>query len=213
MPRWHQLAGAQIDGAAGCAEQPRVGVPLCRGRRLAAVGARQSDHGGDGLVLRVLGVAAKFTREIESAQGIFKRPMHAVPLQPLVPYRDIAQPLDVQRGKVQRDAIFQSAIGGRLCFWLALANILRRLLHQRREFFGAVTGGQPIGHVGFVRHVWPMRWQIEPAHALGDAERELAPRIGVRIARHVVVVEHDDIGVAQLLAVLLLSISAWLSGS
>ena len=43
--------------------------------------------------------------------------------------------------------------------------------------------------------------EIETAHALGDAERQLAGRIGVLVAGGVIVVEHDDVGAGELLAV------------
>ncbi len=58
-----------------------------------------------------------------------------------------------------------------------------------------------------------MRLEVEPAHGIGDAERELARGVSVRVSRLVVVVENDDIGAAQLLAVmrLPLRILAWLA--
>ena len=46
-----------------------------------------------------------------------------------------------------------------------------------------------------------MRLEIEPADALGEADRQLARRLGVRVAGRVVVVKDDDVRAPKLLAV------------
>ena len=47
----------------------------------------------------------------------------------------------------------------------------------------------------------PMLRQLEPPHALGDAERCLAGRIGVRIAGRVMIGDNHDVGAAKAFAV------------
>jgi hypothetical protein len=44
----------------------------------------------------------------------------------------------------------------------------------------------------------PVRFEIEPAHALGEADRHAGRSIGMRIAGGAIVTEHDDIAVAEL---------------
>ena len=63
--------------------------------------------------------------------------------------------------------------------------------------------GDPVGDVAMLLDRWPAVLEVEAADAFRDAERKLVGDFGVLVARRVVVVQHDDVSPAQLLAVLL----------
>src|SRR5262245_12384521 len=65
-----------------------------------------------------------------------------------------------------------------------------------------MPGGKPVADVAALLDLWPVLGELEDAHALGDAEREPASRLLVRVTGWIMVAENYEVGAAQLLAML-----------
>src|SRR5262249_41268759 len=84
-----------------------------------------------------------------------------------------------------------------LCF-----HIVRRACKQRVQLRAGATGRKPVGDIVALPDLRPVVGELEDAHSLGDAEREPAGRVLVRVAGLIVVAENYEVSAGNLLAML-----------
>src|SRR5262245_55038819 len=86
-----------------------AGVPLLGGGRDAAIGAPEHGDGVLGLGSGITSRAAELARLVEGGSGRgFFLPVVPGPAHPLARFGDVAQPIGVLGGEVERDAVLEA---------------------------------------------------------------------------------------------------------